>query len=208
MDLALRGIIIGLTLAAPIGPINIEIVRRGLRTGFLSGWLVGIGAISGDTLYCLLVIAGIAPFVQHVVVRTILWTAGAVFLAFLGYHSLRGVREEKRLITTEGAVFQRRSYPTGFLMALFNPLGVVFWASIGGGLVASAAAHASRIGTAAIVVGVILGLGLWVTGLSVLVRGGRRFITDRLFRLVNLASGLVLLGFAAWFGWQAATVIL
>lgn len=205
MELALRGILIGLSLAAPIGPINIEIVRRGLRSGFLSGWLVGIGAISGDTFYCLLVIAGITPFVQHLAVRTVLWIAGGLFLAFLGYSSLRAVQAKVGVAGDNAEAFQRRSYPTGLLMALFNPMGIVFWASIGGGLVASAVQHTSTSGSATLVIGVILGLGIWVTTLSVLVLGGRRFITDRLFRGVNLVSGLLLLGFGAWFLWQAAT---
>lgn len=207
MELALRGIIIGLSLAAPVGPINVEIVRRGLRSGFMSGWLVGIGAITGDTLYCLLVLAGVTPLVQHAAVRTVLWIAGSAFLAFLGYSSLRAALTKVHLSHPDRSSFERRSYPTGFLMALFNPMGVVFWASIGGGLVASAAEQTDAIGRAAIVIGVILGIGLWVTTLSALVRGGRRFVSDRLFRAVNLASALLLFGFSAWFAIQAASMV-
>lgn len=199
MELALRGILIGLSLAAPVGPINVEIVRRGLRSGFFSGWLVGAGAITGDTLYCLLVIAGVTPLVQHVVVRTILWAAGSIFLAFLAYSSLRAALTQDKLVGLEGQGMLRRSYPTGFFMALFNPMGIVFWASIGGSLVASAVDQADTYGTAAIVIGVILGLGLWVTFLSLLVRSGRRFVSDRLFRVVNLVSGVLLFGFAGSF---------
>ncbi|MBX6341250.1 MAG: LysE family transporter, partial [Thermomicrobiaceae bacterium] len=123
MELALRGILIGLSLGAPIGPINVEIVRRGLRSGFLSGWLVGAGAITGDTLYCLLVIAGISPIIQHAAVKTILWTAGAAFLCLLAYGSLRAALSRRHLLETDGSVAERRSYATGLLMALFNPMG-------------------------------------------------------------------------------------
>lgn len=204
MDLALRGIAIGLALAAPIGPVNIEIVRRGLRSGFLSAWLVGVGAISADTLYCLLVIAGITPLVDHAAVRTVLWVAGAAFLIFLGYSSIRAASATGSFIDKpDSGSFVRRSYPTGLLIALLNPMGIVFWASIGGGLVASAVAQTDTTGTFAIVLGVILGLGLWVTGLSLLVHGGQRFVSDRLFRWVNLISGVVLIGFALSFAVRA-----
>ncbi len=208
MDLALRGILIGLSLGAPIGPINVEIVRRGLRSGFFSGWLVGIGAITGDTLYCLLVIAGIAPLVNHQIVRTILWSAGGVFLIYLGYHSLRSAMRHQEMLKLDGDRAERRSYLTGLLMALFNPMGIVFWLSIGGALVASGVQQAhSGIGTAAVVIGVICGLGLWITTLSTLTRAGRRFVSDRLFRGVNVVSGLILVGFGLWFGVQAVSAI-
>lgn len=208
MDLALRGIIVGLSLAAPIGPINVEIVRRGLRSGFLSGWLVGAGALTADMLYCLLAIAGIAPLVQHVVVRTILWVAGGCFLAYLAYGSLRLVINRQRLVPGAGQAIERRSYPTGFLMALFNPMGIVFWASIGGGLVASAVEQTDALGTMSIISGVFVGIGLWVTVLSILVQGGRRYVSDGVFRLVNLAGAILLFGFAAWFFVEAVSKLL
>lgn len=204
MQMALQGIIIGLTLAAPIGPVNIEIVRRGLRGGFLAGWLVGIGAVSADTLYCLLVLAGLAPLAQHTVVQIILWTAGAIFLAYLGYSSLRAALAKQALLTPEAGALAGRSYRTGLLMALANPMSIGFWVSIGGGLLASAASQADTAGHIAIVAGVIGGVVLWVTTLSLLVLGGRRFITDRVFRLVNVAGGLLLFGFAGWFVVQLA----
>lgn len=208
MEMALRGILVGLALAAPIGPINIEIVRRGLRSGFLSGWLVGLGALSGDTLYVLLVIAGLAPLAQHAAVRTVLWVAGALFLLFLGYSSLRAAFSKEKLVGGEEAKTERASYRTGFLMALFNPMGIVFWASIGGGLVASSIEQTDTLGTVAIVIGVMLGIGLWITTLSLLVLGGRRFVTDRVFRGVNLVSGLLLIGFAVSFAVQAVREIM
>lgn len=208
MDLALRGVLIGLSLAAPIGPVNVEIVRRGLRSGFFSGWLVGVGAITGDTIYCLLVIAGIAPLVDHQVVRTILWTAGGGFLIYLGYHSLRSAISRHEMVKLENGGPDRRSYLAGLLIALFNPLGIVFWLSIGGAVMASEVEHAhTGTGTAAIVIGVIAGLALWITVLSVLTRAGRRLVSDRLFRLVNIVSGVILLGFGLWFAVQAAATI-
>jgi L-lysine exporter family protein LysE/ArgO len=208
MDLALRGIVIGLSLGAPIGPINVEIVRRGLRSGFLSGWLVGIGAITGDTMYCLMVIAGIAPLVDHQIVRTVLWSAGGGFLIYLGYHSLRAAVRDRQMMKVDVGRVEQRSYLTGLLMALFNPMGIVFWLSIGGAVVASTVEQAhSDAGTVSVVIGVIAGLSLWITILSALTRVGRRFVTDRLFRLINVASGLILLGFGAWFAVQTVSAI-
>lgn len=204
MQFALSGIVIGLTLAAPIGPINIEIVRRGLRSGFLSGWLVGAGAVTGDTFYCLLVIAGIAPLVDHDIVKTTLWIAGAAFLSFLAYSSLRAALSQTDMLSEKRQTVERRSYLTGLLMALFNPLGLAFWLTIGGALVAAGVEQTDLFGTTALVIGVIIGLGLWVTSLSVLVKGGRRFVSGRVFRYVNIISSVLMFVFAVGFALQAA----
>lgn len=208
MDLALRGVLIGIALAAPIGPINIEIVRRGLRSGFRSGWLVGAGAVAGDTLYLLVVIAGLAPLIDFQLARVLLWTAGAGFLGMLGYTGLRVALRPQRMLDAEPGRTERRSFMTGLLMALFNPMGIAFWLSVGGALVASGVERADAVGTGALVAGVIGGLVLWVTSLSVLVHGGRRFVSDRLFRLINGASALLLIGFAIWFAAQAVESVL
>jgi L-lysine exporter family protein LysE/ArgO len=204
LDLALRGIIVGVSLGAPVGPINVEIVRRGLRSGFLSGWMVGAGAITADTLYCLAVIAGLTPLIDQVVVRLVLWTLGAAFLMFLGYSSFQSARLRGQMIAISEGGIERRSFTTGFLMALLNPMGIFFWLSIGGGLVASGVEQrGDAIGIIAIVAGVIAGLGLWITTLSTLVHGGRRFVSDRLFRWINFGSAALLAGFGLWFALQA-----
>lgn len=202
-DLALRGIMIGLSLGAPVGPINLEIARRVLRSGFQSGWLVGAGAISGDALYCLLVATGVSPLLNHQIARTLLWIAGALFLVYLSFMSLRAGIEKQRLTDLPPRRLERRSYVTGFLMALLNPMGILFWLSIGGALVASGVQQADTAGTVAIVVGVIAGLGICVTCLSTLVYSGRWLLSDRLFRLINDACAVLLFGFAVWFVWQA-----
>jgi L-lysine exporter family protein LysE/ArgO len=204
IELALRGIIVGISLGAPVGPINVEIVRRGLRSGFRSGWLVGIGATSADALYCIAVIAGLTPLIDQLIIRSILWTLGTGFLLFLAYMSIKTAFFQGRMLSPELGTIESNSFVTGFLMALLNPMGIFFWLSVGGGLVASGVDQASDIlGIAAIVLGVIAGLLIWITTLSTLVHGGRRFISDRTYRWINLGSGTLLLGFGLWFGFQA-----
>lgn len=204
LELAIRGIIVGISLGAPVGPVNVEIVRRGLRAGFGSGWMVGIGATSADAIYCMAVIAGLTPLIDQLIVRTILWTMGTFFLLFLGWSSIKPVLLKGHMIEADDGAFRRSSFVTGFLIAALNPMGVFFWLSVGGGLVASGVEQASDIlGIAAIVFGVIAGLVIWITTLSTLVHGGRRFISDRIYRWINFGSGLLLLGFGVWFGFQA-----
>jgi L-lysine exporter family protein LysE/ArgO len=209
IELLIRGIIVGISLGAPVGPVNVEIVRRGLRGGFRSGWMVGIGATTADAIYCMAIIAGLTPLIDQLIVRTILWTLGTGFLLFLGWSSIKPVIWPGRMIVDENGAFKRSSFMTGFLIAALNPMGIFFWLSVGGGLVASGVEQASDlIGIGAIVFGVIAGLVIWITTLSTLVHGGKRFISDHVYRWINFGSGVILLGFGAWFGYQAVKGII
>ena len=204
IELLIRGIIVGISLGAPVGPVNVEIVRRGLRGGFRSGWMVGIGATTADAIYCMMIIAGLTPLIDQLIVRTILWTLGTGFLFFLGWSSIKPVIWPGRMIVDDDRAFERSSFTTGFLIAALNPMGILFWLSVGGGLVASGVEQASDlVGIAAIVLGVIAGLVIWITTLSTLVHGGRRFVSDHVYRWINFGSGLILIGFGIWFGVQA-----
>ncbi|MDP9369740.1 MAG: LysE family translocator [Chloroflexota bacterium] len=198
--LLVEGMVVGVALAAPIGPINVEIVRRGLRGGFLHGWLVGFGAVSADTIYCALVVSGIAPLADSALLRVPLYLAGAAVLAVLGMTGLRAALAGENVDTPEPE--GKRSYITGFLMAALNPLGIVYWLSIGAALVASAVAREGREGAPVLVGGVFFGILCWVTVLSGMAQAGRRYVSEPILRGVGAVGSLMLLGFAAYFGVQ------
>lgn len=192
------GMVIGVALAAPIGPINIEIVTRGIRDGFRNGWYVGLGALTADTIYATIVVSGLTPIADRPALRVPLFLAGAVMLAWIGVNSLRtAVRNapEVTMATPQG----RRSFLTGFLIALLNPMGIVYWLSVGAALVAEAVERAGQVGAPALVLGVFLGLLAWVTTLSVVAQVSRRFVTGTGMRWITGISGVVILGFAVWF---------
>ncbi len=198
--LLVEGMVVGVALAAPIGPINVEIVRRGLRGGFLHGWLVGFGAVSADTIYCALVVSGIAPLADSALLRAPLYLAGAAVLAILGMTGLRAALAGEDVATPEPE--GTRSYITGFLMAALNPLGIVYWLSIGAALVASAVAREGRGGAPVLVGGVFFGILVWVTVLSGMAQAGRRYVSEPVLRGVGAVGSLMLLGFAVYFGVQ------
>lgn len=201
IELIVQGMGVGVALAAPIGPINIEIVRRGLRGGFTAGWLVGLGAVTADTIYCALVVSGLAPVADRPWLRVPLYLAGALVLGYLGLSGVRGAISGQEVQAPPPS--SRQSYATGFVMAAANPVGIVYWLSIGGALVASAVAHAGPRAAPLLVGGVFGGIVCWVTFLSGLTQGGRRFVSDRVLRWLTGLGGAVLAGFALYFGWQA-----
>lgn len=205
MGLMVYGMTIGVALAAPIGPINIEIVKRGIQGGYMRGWLVGLGALSADTLYAILIVSGLTPLADRPALRVPLFLAGAVMLVWIGVNSVRtalsGAGSDPGRVPAG-----RASYLTGVLMALFNPMGLVYWLSVGAALVADAVERAGSTGAPMLVGGVFAGIFLWVTFLSWLAQVARRFVTGRGMLWVTGIGGIVLIGFGLWFVYQALSV--
>ncbi len=198
LGLGLYGMFIGVALAAPIGPVNIEIISRGIRFGFRTGWLVGLGALSVDTLYALLVVSGLTPLADSAALRAPLFLAGGVMLAIVGVTSLRTAlsHQSDHVVAAPHA---GRSYVTGVLIAALSPMGIVYWLSVGAALVAEAVERVGSTGAPVLVGGVFFGLLAWVTTIALLARIASRFVTGLGMRWITGISGVVILGFAAWF---------
>lgn len=208
LGLILYGMTVGVALAAPIGPINVELIRRGIRDGFLHGWLVGLGALSADTIYAALIVGGLTPLADRPSLRVPLFLAGGVMLAWVGWTSLRTALKGSSGDGNEKPPKRGRSYVTGFLMAIFNPMGIVYWLSVGAALVAEAVERVGQAGSPVLVLGVMFGIFCWVTFISVLAQVSRRFVTGTGMRWVTGVSGVIIIGFALWFFWQGLTTLL
>jgi threonine/homoserine/homoserine lactone efflux protein len=206
LGLLVYGMTVGVALAAPIGPINVEIIRRGIRDGFFHGWMTGVGALSADTIYAVLVVSGLTPLADRPALRVPLFLAGGVMLAWVGWGGLRTALKGK-VEAAPDAGRGGRSFATGFLMAAFNPMGIVYWLSVGAALVAEAVDRVGTAGSPALVGGVFLGIFCWVTFISIIAQVSRHFVTGNGMRWITGVSGLVILGFALWFFWQAGSTL-
>jgi L-lysine exporter family protein LysE/ArgO len=205
LGLVVYGMTIGVALAAPIGPINIEIIKRGLQGGYMRGWLVGLGALSADTFYAILIVSGLTPLADRPALRAPLFLAGAVMLVWIGVNSVRTALRGDG-VDADHVPARRASYLTGLLMALFNPMGLVYWLSIGAALVADAVERVGSTGAPMLVGGVFAGILLWVTFLSWFAQVARRFVTGRGMLWVTGIGGIVLIGFGLRFAHRALSV--
>src|SRR5208283_3746709 len=85
MGILIKGVIVGLSIAAPVGPIGLLCIRRSLAEGRASGLLSGLGAATADALYGSMAAFGLTA-VSSLLIRERLWigAAGGVFLCYLG----------------------------------------------------------------------------------------------------------------------------
>lgn len=201
-----RNIILGISLAAPLGPSGVAIIQNGLRAGFWRAFLTAIGVTLADAAYLLLVFFGLSPFLEIEAVRIGLWLLGTVALAYLGIRSLREAREG---IEIEGSLPATARNPllVGFAVNVSNPLAIVWWLGVFGTLLTERASPGSRLAGLLVSSTILIGILAWHSSVSAVTHVGRRLINSRLARLVSTAAGVVLLLFAARFAYLALSTV-
>jgi threonine/homoserine/homoserine lactone efflux protein len=202
------GALLGLSIAAPLGPVNLEMINRGLRQGFRAAFMVGLGSTVADLIYIGIAYAGADPLSHQGWARIILFAAGAAVLGYLGVGALRAAWVAGPLPAEAGAGpgeqrgVRRGAFAAGFLITLMNPMTIAFWLGILAAVLA-ARPRATLWVELAYVASLMTGCMIWVLGLSFLLHRGRRLVHGLVLRLLSAAAGLALIGFAVHFAIKA-----
>ncbi len=195
MDISffVRGLIIGFSIAAPVGPIGVLCMRRTLAEGWTSGLVSGLGAATADAIYGCIAGFGLT-FVSSFLISQQVWVrlAGGVFLCYLGLRTLlRRPAEQAASVAGRGLI---GAYASTFLLTLTNPLTILSFAAIFAGL-GVASSEGNYVSAAILVLGVFTGSALWWLLLSGGVGLFRTRFTSRSLLWVNRVSGAVIIGF-------------
>jgi len=195
------GAVLGWSVAWPPGPINAEIIRRGLTRGFWSAFVVGLGASCADFFWALAVALGAGALVSFRGVRPVLGAVSLTLLLFLAWRYLagawRGLAAFRRgdPVTRPGALDSTRAgYFLGFGLALSSPWNLAFWLAVLGHHEGPAATLGSSL---LLALAVVTAATTWTLVLSTAVQLGARFATPLWDVGTRAATGLVLLAFAA-----------
>ncbi len=192
-------IYLGISLSAPVGPINAAQMETGLRKGFSHAWLFGLGAILADIIFMVLVYFGLATYMSIPIIQTFLWLFGAFVLIYTGIESLASsVQADQKSLQKNETRFH--SFRTGFFMSLMNPLSILFWIGIYGSVLAETADDLTSRQIFINSCAIICGIFLWDYTIALLSSIFRRFMTARFLRGVSLLSGTSLIGFGLYFG--------
>lgn len=187
---------LGISLAVPVGPIKLEMIKRGLSGGFWPSWLVGLGAVSADFIFMLMIFLGLSPFLQHTFVQITMLFAGIIMLAYLGSSTLRMAFSQKKLLSVKEEKPEQKPYWTGFILALMNPFNFVFWFGIYGGTLQSISGDFEWWVDAFLSMFIIAGIILWNFNVAFTVHFFRTLINDITVRVMTGLAGAGLLGFA------------
>jgi threonine/homoserine/homoserine lactone efflux protein len=200
----------GLAAAAPMGPVNILAIRRGMIGGWRHTLACGIGSVTGDLILFALVLLGGEYFfsdLSNPTLQTVMASVGVVVLLPLGiYFLVRAFKEPLRAYASARQHWDEGTVPahlfadvaTSTALTLFNPLTMVYWVGVTSNWLPFAD---STFGSKAPGWGILMaavGLMTWFTMLIFVVRFMPHRIGPSFFRLVNAILGPILLGFATF----------
>lgn len=197
--LFVRGLLVGLAIAAPVGPIGVLCIQRTLSHGVVRGLVTGLGSATVHALYGAMVGFGLVAVIDAFSAGQ-LWLrlAGGGYLLYLAQRILRA-KPELQSQHSRGTGLAA-SYGSAFLLDLSSPGTLVLFIAIFAGIGTTQAAGNYR-DTAVLVVGVLAGSTLW----WILLSGGVSLLRHRLntgwLLWVNRLSALILTGFALFVLW-------
>ena len=193
MPVFLRGLLIGISIAAPVGPIGVLCIRRTLAEGRLSGFVSGMGAASADAIYGIIAGFGLT-FISGFLVAQQDWLRlfGGIFLCFLGIRTFLSTPSDDAVQAKSRGLLG--NYFSIFFLTLTNPMTILSFAAIFAGL-GLAASPGDYLSASLLVLGVFSGSALWWLLLSFGVSLFRERVTSQWMLWINRFSGGIVLAF-------------
>ena len=194
-----QGIVLGFSIAAPVGPIGVLCIRRSLQNGFKSGLASGLGAATADAVYGMIAAAGLTLAADFLKQQQIwLGLLGGIFLLYLGVQTFRSQapemqEDEKKSNSIVGDYFST------FILTLSNPVTIFSFIALFGGMNAGAD---TKFGAFILVLGVFSGSALWWLTLSTSVSLFRKKFSPQVLLWVNRIAGGVIIGFSVLMLWR------
>ncbi len=185
-----RGLVIGFSIAAPVGPIGVLCIRRTLAEGRASGIVSGLGAATADALYGCIAGFGLT-FISNFLVSQQVWLrlVGGLFLCYLGLRTWLAKPAEQAASARGSGLWG--AYASTFFLTLTNPMTIISFAAIFAGL-GLAGTSGSYSAAGILVLGVFSGSAAW----WLLLGGGvglfREKINAGLLQWVNRFSGAII----------------
>lgn len=195
LELLIQGLIIGLAIAAPVGPIGILCIQRSLHDGFRIGLMTGLGAALADGTYGLITGFGITA-ISSLLVTHQFWirSIGGLFLLYLAIKLFRTPPPKASLKKSDRSAWH--AFATTYLLTLTNPATILSFIAIFTGLgVNTTSTDYNR--AIVLVFGITLGSAIWWLFLSISVAFILHHrLSPKLMQRINQLSGIVILAFA------------
>jgi len=193
LSFLLRGLLLGFSIAAPVGPIGVLCIRRTLAEGRMMGFATGMGAAAADGLYGAIAGFGIT-WITAALVSQQRWirVIGGLFLLYLGVRTfLARPADEAAGASGRGLA---GAFGSTFLLTVTNPMTILSFVAVFAGLGLGAGAT-SPLAAGLLVIGVVAGSAAWWLTLSGVVAALRGRFDARAMQWVNRVSGAVIAGF-------------
>jgi len=177
----IAGVVFGLALAAPPGPMNAIIAEESVFRGWGAGFKAGLGAMSADVLFFVLALLGVVSIVeQFPTLRGVMVAIGGLLMLYFAYGAATSVKETFK--TTAAVDDETKGFRKAFVLAITNPYQIIFWLTIGvgllqpgqldvlselpsiGGLGELTGQFVVETGSPTLIIGFFVGIALWIVG--------------------------------------------
>lgn len=194
--LFLQGLWIGLSIAAPVGPIGLLVIQRTLQHGARLGLATGLGAAVADAVYGALGAFGVSALIAALqALRVPLSLGGGAFLLWLAWRTWRAAAPAQAA-AVRGGPGLAAAFAGTFVLTLSNPATILSFIAIFGSVLGSMGAAPAAPGW--MVAGVLAGSALWWLLLCTAVASLRQRFDEAAQRAVARVSALMLAAFALW----------
>ncbi|HKQ56298.1 MAG TPA: LysE family transporter [Candidatus Eisenbacteria bacterium] len=193
LSILMRGLVLGFSIAAPVGPIGVLCIRRTLAEGRASGFATGMGAAAADGLYGVIAAFGLT-WITAMLVAQQNWirVIGGLFLLYLGVRTFFARPAEQA--AAAGGTGLVGAFGSTFVLTLTNPMTILSFLAVFAGL-GLGAGVTGPMAAVLLVTGVVVGSAAWWLILSGAVGALRARIDGHALQWVNRVSGAVISAF-------------
>lgn len=186
------GLVGGFLISIPVGPINITIINEGAHRGFRWAFLIGVGAIGMDLIYCSVAFAGFSGLFGSPLMRASIELLSFLAMLYLGVKYLMTPdlpETTKSVEAVEHRLHPHAAFAIGFVRVLGNPAVLLFWITLSASLISHRWIEDTWPSKAACVIGMATGAFVWFTFLSFVVSLGHgRFSKRTLVRMAHFSG--------------------
>ncbi|MCL6445708.1 MAG: LysE family translocator [Alicyclobacillus sp.] len=200
-SLFVSGFLLSFTLCLDLGVVNVAVIKAGLERGFEAAFMMGLGSCVGDLIYAGLSLWGMSFLMQYVWVRRILWIGGTILLLYLSVRMFREALSSKNMsFTSTDAPTQTgervKSWWIGVGLALSSPSAILWFAAVGGSVIATTVNHHHPVLLLTFMSGFFTAGVVWSVFIAWVSAQARRWLGVRFLRLLSLLSTALFLYFA------------
>lgn len=192
LDFLYKGLVLGFSVAAPVGPIGILCINKTIHKNFTAGFVSGLGAATADLIYGLMAGLGLTV-ISTFLINQKLWIQliGLIFLIYLGMKTI--IKKDSDIefhpATDKGLI---RDYFSTLFLTITNPMTILFFVALFAGLGLSNTIN-GLYPVLQLIIGVFSGSCIWWLFLSGLTHKLKTRINKKILKWIDLVSGILIL---------------
>jgi threonine/homoserine/homoserine lactone efflux protein len=207
IPIILYGIFFGISISVPIGPANLELIKRGLTKGYRSALGVGLGTAISDSLLSVLAYIGVIPLFNKIgMIKIVLYCGGGLVLMAIGGFSIYQTftLEDPLSVPEEQSQWAERYHNMnpvllGFTINTTNPMVIGFWIFFFSTVAEHGLFGRSLSELFVFSSSVFLGAMLWFATLATLVHWGKQHVNKMAYKVISSICNTVMIIMGAYF---------